>query len=79
MTAGLVSAALFNSKREKRTDRVWKWVDFHPAHQTQTQQISGTQLMAQALAMAGDCEWEFAPGMTLDRIIVGDINGSQGG
>jgi len=77
MLSGNVAAAIFNAQRTKQTDKVFRWTDFHPSHHSKAQKISGPQLMAQALAMAGDCDWDFAPGMTLEKIIGGQINGSE--
>jgi len=75
MLSGNVVAGIFNSRREKKSDKYWRWTDLHPFHnQRQKQSISGPQLMAATLAMAGDVQWEFAPGVTSEKIIGGQIH-----
>jgi hypothetical protein len=76
MLAGFVTAGIFNSQRSKRTDKVWKWTDLHPAHAGERSPMSGAQITATAFAVAGDVQWDFAPGYTLERII-GGVNVSQ--
>jgi hypothetical protein len=52
-----IAAALFNSQRTKRVDKVWNWIDLHPWHQ-QPRKLSGRETLAKAaVAFATDFEW----------------------
>jgi len=77
MLSGTVVAGIFNSKRQKKTDKVWRWTDCHPWHSPERTGISSHRLMSLAMSIAGDVEWEFAPGYSLERIIGGDIDVSK--
>lgn len=72
MTAGSVSAAVLNAQRSKRTDKVWGWIDLHPMHAAK-QKASGRQVFVAAVAMAGD-EWQLATGITMEKLLAGDID-----
>jgi len=69
MQSSFIVAAIFNSQRQKRSDKVWKWTDIHPEHaqQQQSRGASGKQVMSTIVAMSGD-NWTFAPGESWETI-----------
>lgn len=66
MQAARIVAGIFNSRRKRKSDKYFQWVDFHSEHNGQRhvaadESVNGRALVSAAVASSGS-GWRWLPG-----------------